>query len=221
MSRLYDTQNIRNILTREVNNILMKFSDNQAIQEEILVLQGMIIKELDATQEVIIIPQNTIQRVEYLLAGYVLCQDERKNWYLNEVIKILRPNPEIESLLKKAYGTNYPILLSRLRRNEKTINEIKFLLDHLETKTINNNDTKNWGYARVLTLLTELPLIQPEIHQIIGIILTNTNLGNTKIHNQTLLTQERQIKKTPLTETDNTQKRTTEESTKTTTGENN
>jgi hypothetical protein len=216
MSRLYDTQNLRNILTREFDNLIIKYPEPEALQNDIINIQKKLLSELEITQEIILIPQLTIQRVHHLLAAYVLVQDERKAWYLHETIKTLIVNPEIERLIKDKYKNNYPVLLSRLRRSEKIIDETKFLLDHLENKTINNNDTKNWGYNRLLTILQELPLITPELHQIMNIILTNTNIGNQKIPNQILLTQERQYKKVNLQETEqqNNPKTTTEENTK-------
>lgn len=208
----YEIQKIKNAVTKEFEKI-NQYNISDEILAQINQAKTRILQNIEENTNQIQLPNLTIQRTHHLLAGYLLTKDERKAWYYYHTIQSLITNPEIQKLLQKTYADNYDLVINRLREYSTIIEQIKLDLDQLEDKPDKDCTTK--AYTRAHQNLTRIPLIYNDLHQIFYIITKNTNLGQQKIPNQIMQTQERQLKKIEYNEDQNKNLNTTQAQEKT------
>jgi hypothetical protein len=127
----------------------------------------------------------TRQRFQNHLAGDLALTDQRFIWFLYHSITIITATEEFDTLLKKTYGTQYTALKNRIIQLGIPIEELKYHYDMMEQ---NPSDTKKYAYhnEQVCKKLIKLPLINPDLNQLIHLISTKTELGNYTI-SQTII----------------------------------
>lgn len=194
MSRIFDTEKVKYSLKKNLALVKQECLDPKII-ELIEIAENNVIQEINDNIKFIVLDAVTKQRFMYLLAGATVQVDERESWFLYHAIMSVFSMPEIEELLKERYGDNYYTLRKKLFSFGAKIEKINIFLNHMDEKTLKDNDVKSESFKRLMKLLEELPLIHYDLYHILITILIYTNLGKNAIPSTAFQIFERKDKK--------------------------
>ena len=197
MARVLDAERI-------MNKVKQRFEKLKNLSPEKLIqlndAEKDIIHEIEQNIKFINIDGVTRQRFMYLMAGAMVVHDERAGWYFYNAIMSLVVIDEITEILKQRYGKNWDEVLDRLYKYGTIIDRTKLYLDHIEEKTLKDNDIKDPVFVKLLETMTKIPLINYELNHIFIVITHHTTLGKNTVPSQALTMMEREYKKTPYGE---------------------
>lgn len=189
---------IKDLVERSHNNII-KAWNNPILTQDIQESTDKIIETLNQETTYIFYEGVNRQRFLNLLAGDLAITDQRRDWFLYRAIITIMSTTEMEEHLKKIYGNNYPALRSRINQIGTILEELKYHYDMMEN---NPRTTDKYKYhdKAVQKALTQLPLINRDLNQLLYIIATKTNLGQITVSQNTISKISQEYKKIEIPE---------------------
>ena len=194
MSKIYDTNKVKEIAFKDIFEVLREHPDTPIEQ-----LESEFNKDIDEHFQYIRVSELFAQEIRNEVAGLIIEPDERKLWWLHRIIMKANAHPQINGEIRKVAGNNYNKVMDHIITGTKNVNTIKYILDMMD-KTSPNTELWRKLYHDYLITVKKINIINYEVYDIFNIITENTNIGTRSISEQTLQMMLKSVKKPELRE---------------------
>lgn len=192
-----DPERVKSSIRREFSPLRQRYPD---LKNDLDLAEANLINSVEEETTIVIVDSLTRQRFMYFLAGYLSLTDERKAFYLFHAVTLVLAIDEVNTLVKKKFGTTYAAFRQRLDTYNIILSKVKFHLDQLDDKTLKAGDTQSDLYRAAMDWLSKLPLIYQELDAVFVLICRYTNLGQNTVPQQAISMFQQEFKRVSYSE---------------------